>query len=318
MNGKPASAGYYNSVAVEKAAQMEGIWARSINGDAFQDEVKDRAVRLIRENLGAVDLVVYSLAAPRRTDPDTGETYTSVLKPIGRAYTAKTVDTDKEIVQDVTIEPSDESEVASTVKVMGGEDWNRWIAALDAGGVLADGVTTVAYDYIGPEITWPIYRDGTIGQAKKHLLATAGELDARLGKRGGRALLSVNKAVVTQASSAIPVVPLYISILFKVMKEKKIHEGCIEQIQRLFQDRLFNDAPIELDECGRVRVDDWEMREDVQSEVRELWGHVTTENLNEISDFEGYRSDFLKLFGFGFPEIDYDRHTDPERFLAET
>jgi len=306
--GRTGSAGWYNSAAFENAARAAGLYAKSINGDAFSDGVKEKVIDLIKAGLGQVDAVIYSLASPRRTHPKTGQTFKSVLKPVGAPYTAKTVDTDKGIVSDITIEPATEQEIADTVEVMGGEDWVMWIEALHAAGVLAPGATTVAYSYIGPNVTWAIYRNGTIGRAKENLEASAALLT---GKYGVRARVSINKALVTQASSAIPVVPLYISALYKVMKEKGLHEGCIEQIQRLFAERLFNGAELQVDEAGRIRIDDWEMRPDVQEAVDKIWPVVTTENLGEITDIAGYRQEFLRLFGFGFEGVDYDAETEP-------
>lgn len=311
-NGRPASAGWYNSAAFEREAQIAGVYAKSINGDAFSDEVKAQTLDLIRADLGQIDLLVYSLASPRRTHPKTGETAKSVLKPLGESYTAKTVDTDKGLVTDITIEPASEQEVADTVNVMGGEDWRMWVDALADAGLLADGFTTVAYSYIGPDITWAIYRNGTIGAAKEDLEKTSHDLAAQLAERNGRSYVSVNKALVTQASSAIPVVPLYISLLYKVMKEQGLHEGCIEQIYRLFAERLYGDDKPQLDEKGRIRIDDWEMRDDVQAAVARLWPEVSTENLETVSDIAGYREEFLKLFGFGLESVDYEADVDPE------
>lgn len=312
-NGKPASAGWYNSVAFEEEARQAGLWARSLNGDAFSNELKEQAIAAIREKMGQVDLVVYSLASPRRTDPKTGETFRSTLKPIGEPYTAKNLDTDKKRITDITIEPATREEIDHTVKVMGGEDWELWIEALGEASVLAPGATTCAFDYIGPEVTWPVYTNGSIGQAKKHLRETAARLDAMLKVDRGRAFVSVNKAVVTQASSAIPVVPLYISILFKVMKEKGLHEDTIHQINRLFRTQMYNDGYLHFDDEGRVRVDDWEMREDVQEAVKEIWPRVTTDTIDELTDFEGYQENFLRLFGFGMDGVDYAAETNPER-----
>jgi enoyl-[acyl-carrier protein] reductase/trans-2-enoyl-CoA reductase (NAD+) len=237
-------------------------------------------------------------------------THSSTLKPVGAPFTAKTVNTDKGTVSDITIEPASEQEIADTTAVMGGEDWEMWIAALEAGGVLAPGALTVAYSYIGPDITWAIYRNGTIGRAKEDLEATAARLHARLAERGGRAFVSVNKALVTQASSAIPVVPLYISMLYKVMKAHGLHEGCIEQIQRLFADRLASAEPA-ADDAGRIRIDDWEMRPEIQAEVAAIWPQATTDNLESLTDIAGYRTEFLKLFGFGLPGVDYEAETSP-------
>jgi enoyl-[acyl-carrier protein] reductase/trans-2-enoyl-CoA reductase (NAD+) len=311
-NGKPASAGWYNSCAFERVAHAAGLYAKSVNGDAFSDEIKARVVGLIKADLGQVDLVVYSLASPRRTHPRTGVTAKSVLKPIGKPFLAKTVDTDKGIVSDITIEPATEQEIADTITVMGGEDWEMWIDALAAAGTLAAGAKTVAYSYIGPNVTHAIYRAGTIGRAKEDLEATAKRLSAKLSAHGGAAYVSVNKALVTQASSAIPVVPLYISLLYKVMKHAGLHEGCIEQIERLFADRLCNGASPQLDAEGRIRIDDLEMRDEIQDAVETVWPAVTTENLATVSDIAGYREEFLRLFGFGLPDVDYEADVDPD------
>lgn len=309
--GKTASAGWYNSVAFEKAAHAAGLYAKSINGDAFSDAIKQQTIDLIRRDLFQVDVVIYSLASPRRTHPRSGTTHSSTLKPIGAPFTAKTVNTDKGTVNDITLDTASEQEIADTVAVMGGEDWAMWIEALSAAGVLAPNAVTVAYSYIGPDLTWAIYRNGTIGKAKEDLEATAHRLTAKLAAGGGRALVSINKALVTQASSAIPVVPLYISLLYKVMKEKGLHEGCIEQIQRLFADRFAPGGNLQLDDQGRVRIDDWEMKPEVQAAVAEVWPQTTTENLESISDIAGYRTEFLKLFGFGLPGVDYAADVDP-------
>lgn len=310
-NDRPATAGWYNSAAFEKAAHKDGLYAKSINGDAFSDDIKRQTIELIKADLGQIDLLIYSLASPRRTHPKTGAVAKSALKTTGEPFTAKTVDTDKGVITDITIGPATPEEEAETVAVMGGEDWKFWIDELEAAGVLAQGFKTVAYSYIGPVITWAIYRNGTIGRAKEDLENTALQLTKRLQPLGGQAYVSINKALVTQASSAIPVVPLYISLLYKVMKEKGLHEGCIEQIHRLFAARLYNNASPQLDEKSRIRIDDWEMRDDVQSEVKELWLKVNTENLESISDMQGYRTEFLKLFGFGLPSVDYAKEVDP-------
>ncbi len=306
---RTGTAGWYNSVAFEREAHAAGLYAKSINGDAFSDAVKEQVIATIKADLGTVDAVIYSLASPRRTNPRTGVTHKSCLKPIGAAYSNKTVDTDRGIVSEVNIEPASDADIADTVAVMGGEDWEMWMDALEAAGVLAPGVVTVAYSYIGPSLTWAIYRNGTIGRAKEHLEETADRISAKLADKEGRAWVSVNKALVTQASSAIPVVPLYISLLYRVMKAKGLHEGCIEQIQRLFATRLAgNPQP---DEDGRIRIDDWEMREDIQAEVASLWEKVSTENLADISDIAGYRAEFLKLFGFRLEGIDYEAEAEP-------
>ena len=308
---KSGSPGWYNSYAFEELAKSEGLYARSINGDAFSDDIKNKTIEEIKKNMGQVDCVIYSLASPRRQDPKSGEIYKSCLKPIGQTYTQKTVNTDKAEVEEITIESANDDEINQTVKVMGGEDWELWIDALREANVLAPSVTTMAYSYIGPELTWSVYKDGTIGRAKIHLEQSCQRINEKIAEDGGRAYVSVNKAVVTQASSAIPVVPLYISVLFKKMKEEGIHEDCIEQIYRLFSERLSSDP--QLDSEGRIRIDDWEMRDDIQQSVAEAWKKINTDNLSEISDFEGYQSDFLKLFGFGIPGINYDAETDPIR-----
>ncbi len=311
-NGKPATAGWYNSCAFEQAAHAAGLYAKSINGDAFSDEIKARTVELVHADLGQVDLVVYSLASPRRTHPKTGVTAKSVLKPIGAPFTAKTVDADKGAVSEITIPPANEQEIADTVTVMGGEDWEMWIDALASAGALAPDARTVAYSYIGPALTHAIYRAGTIGRAKEDLEATAKRLGHKLSRQGGAAYVSVNKALVTQASSAIPVVPLYISLLYKAMKSRGLHEGCIEQMWRLFAERLHHGAPPPLDGEGRVRLDDWEMRPEIQQAVAAAWPAVTTENLDALSDIRGYREEFLRLFGFGLPDVEYEAEVDPE------
>ena len=303
--GKTASPGYYNSLAFEAAAGKAGLYAKSINGDAFSNEVKTQTIDLIKADLGQVDLVIYSLASPVRQHPVTGVLHRSVLKPIGDTFTDKTVDFHTGIVSDVTITPCSDEDIANTVEVMGGEDWAMWMDALLNAGVLAEGAMTVAYSYIGPKVTEPVYRKGTIGMAKDHLEATAFKITDDLAKIGGKAFVSVNKALVTQASSAIPVIPLYISLLYKIMKAEGTHEGCIEQIQRLFSARLYTNGVIPVDEKGRIRIDDWEMNDEVQKEVAELWKGATTENLTSIGDLAGYKSDFLNLFGFGFDGVDY-------------
>ncbi|WP_432713700.1 enoyl-ACP reductase FabV [Pedobacter sp.] len=304
--GKPGSAGWYNTSAFEHQAHEAGLYAKSINGDAFSKEIKEKTLDLIKADLGQIDLVIYSLASPRRTHPETGVIYNSVLKPIGQSFSNKTVDFHTGNVSEISIEPANEQEIENTVMVMGGEDWEMWIDALKAADLLAPGATTVAYSYIGPSLTEAVYRKGTIGRAKDHLEATAFSLSDKLKDINGKAYISVNKALVTQASSAIPVIPLYISLLYKVMKEKGIHEGCIEQIQRLFQDRLYNNGELLLDEKGRIRIDDLEMRADVQAKVAELWAQATTENLPDIGDLKGYSTDFFNLFGFEVPGVDYE------------
>ncbi len=312
---RTASAGWYNTVAFENAARTAGHYARSINGDAFSDEIKAQTIAAIKEDLQQVDLVVYSLASPRRTHPRTGESFSSVLKPIGDSYSSKTVNVQTGEVSDISIETASEEEIAHTTAVMGGEDWEMWIHALDGAGVLAEGVHTVAYTYIGPELTHPVYRDGTIGRAKNHLEQTGLTLNEYLQNKNGSAHVSTNKAMVTQSSAAIPVVPLYISLLYKIMKEKDCHENCIQQMYRLFADRLYTDAPPASDDQGRIRIDDWEMRQDVQAAVAALWSSVNTETLEAVSDINSYREEFLGLFGFGFDGIDYAADIDPDRPL---
>jgi len=314
--GRPATPGWYNSIAFTRAAQAAGLYAGNINGDAFSTEIKQQAIAAIAKDLGPVDLVIYSLASPRRTHPVTGVVHKSCLKPLGAPYTNKTVDTDKGVVSEITIDPANEAEAADTVAVMGGEDWEMWMQALADAKLLAPGATSVAYSYIGPVHTWPIYKDGTIGRAKIDLERAARAIDARLKAHGnGRAFISVNKALVTQASSAIPVVPLYISILYKIMKAAGTHEGCIEQMQRLFATQLYNGSTIRFDSEGRVRVDDWEMRPEIQDKVSAVWPQVTTENLAALTDIEGYRAEFLKLFGFGLPGVNYDAEVEPHQSL---
>ena len=310
MPGKTASAGWYNSVAFENEAHKAGLYAKSINGDAFSDEVKEQTIAMIKEDLGQIDLIIYSLASPVRTHPKTGVTHRSVLKPIGEKFTNNTVDFHTGKVSEVSIEPCSGDDIENTVIVMGGEDWKMWIDMMKKENVLAQGAITVAYSYIGSSLTEAVYRNGTIGKAKDHLEATAFEITDLLNDIGGKAYVSVNKALVTQASSAIPVIPLYISLLYKTMKAKGLHEGCIEQIQRLFQDRLFSGKDVPVDEKGRIRIDDWEMRDDVQNEVASLWNEVTTENLSQLGDLEGYRKEFYQLFGFDVPNVDYSKDTD--------
>ncbi len=308
---KPGTAGWYNTAEFEKQAKAAGLYAKSVNGDAFSDEIRQLTVDLVKKDLGKVDLVIYSLASPKRKNPKDGIVYDSTLKPVGQPFKAKTLNTDKEMVTDIEIQPANETEMANTVQVMGGDDWELWMDAMLKAGVLAEGVKTIAYSYIGPEITWAIYRNGTIGKAKEDLENRAKKITGMLSGIKGSALVSVNKAVVTQASSAIPVVPLYISLLFKVMKEKGTHEGCIEQIHRLYAKHLYNGNKPQLDEAGRIRMDDWEMEPATQKAVMDLWPTVTTENLKEISDYASYKAEFLKLFGFGLDKIDYEADVNP-------
>ena len=308
---RTGTAGWYNSAAFEKAATEAGLYAKSLNGDAFSHEAKTKAIEVIKSDMGKIDLVVYSLASPVRKDPDSEDVYRSVLKTTGGEYTNKNLNTDKALIEEVTIGAATQEEIDNTIKVMGGEDWELWVNALDEAGVLAEGVKSVSYSYIGPELTWPIYTEGTIGMAKKDLEVVRERLNDKLAEKyNGSAFVSVNKALVTQASSAIPVVPLYISILYKEMKAQGLHEGCIEQIQRLFADRLYGED-LQLDDNKRIRIDDWEMREDIQTAVAKSWDTISNENLADLADFEGYQKEFLKLFGFGLDGVDYDADTDP-------
>ena len=308
--GKTATPGWYNSAAFETEAQNAGLYAKSINGDAFSSEVKQQTIDLIKADLGQVDMVIYSLASPVRMHPVTGVLHRSVLKPIGQTFSNKTVDFHTGLVSQVTIEPANQDDIDNTVVVMGGEDWKMWIDALKNAGTLANGATTIAYSYIGPEVTEAVYRKGTIGRAKDDLEATAFKITDDLKSLNGKAYVSVNKALVTQASSAIPVIPLYISLLYKIMKAEGVHEGCIEQIQRLFEQRLYTGKEVPTDDKGRIRIDDWEMRDDIQDRIKALWEKATTENLSEIGDLAGYKQDFLNLFGFGFEGVDYNVDTN--------
>lgn len=307
--GRTASAGWYNTAAFETEAHKDGLYAKSINGDAFSKEIKEKTIQLIREELGQIDLLIYSLASPVRTHPDTGVRYKSTLKPIGESYTNKTVDFHTGEVKEVTIEPSSGDDIENTITVMGGDDWQLWVNALQEANLMTPNFKTIAYSYIGPKLTEPVYRKGTIGRAKDHLEATAFRISESLKKLNGEAYVSVNKALVTQSSSAIPVIPLYISLLYKIMKTEGLHEGCIEQIARLFNERLYRDE-IPTDEKGRIRIDDWEMRPDVQEQVATLWQKATTDSLPQIGDLEGYSTEFFKLFGFKVDGVDYDKEVN--------
>lgn len=305
-DGRTASAGWYNTAAFEEFAHADGLYAKTINGDAFSQQIKDEVIALIKKDWGKVDMVVYSLAAPRRTTSD-GTVYSSVLKTTGDDFTNKTIDVKTETISEITVPPATESEIFATVKVMGGEDWKEWIGALKSADAIEDGAVTVAYSYIGPELTHPIYKDGSIGRAKAHLAATAKEITKSID--GVAAYVSVNKALVTQSSSAIPVVPLYISILYKIMKEAGVHEGCIEQMQRMFAEKLFADG-VKTDSEGLIRLDDWEMREDIQKKVAEVWEKISDGNIKEFADLDGYRKDFNMLFGFDADGVDYEADCD--------
>lgn len=312
---KTASAGWYNSAAFEKLAKEEGLYAKSINGDAFSNEIKQQTIDLIKKDLGKVDLVIYSIASPRRTHPVTGEVFNSVLKPIGAPCTVKTVDFHSKQVSETTIEPAVEEEIRQTVAVMGGEDWAMWMNALKEADVLEQGAVTIAYTYVGPDMTHAIYRKGTIGRAKDDLEATAGKITENLNSIGGNAYVSINKAVVTQASAAIPVISIYISVLFKVMKEMNIHEGTIEQMYRMLSDRVYS-GNLKLDGKGRICMDDWEMRPEVQARVAKYWAEANNENITEISDVEEYRKEFFRLFGFEFDGVDYGQDVDVDVKIA--
>jgi len=312
---KPGSAGWYNSAAFHGLAEAEGLYAKSINGDAFSDEIKAKTIETIKADLGQVDLVVYSLASPRRTDPKSGEVYSSTLKPIGSDITIRGINTDKKIVEEVTVPAATEEEIAGTVKVMGGEDWQLWIEALSEAEVLAEGAKTTAYTYLGAEPTWDIYWNGTIGAAKKDLDEKAKAINDKLAPIDGEARVSVLKAVVTQASSAIPVMPLYLSMLFKIMKAEGTHESCIEQVELLFRESLYGDNP-KLDEDGRLRADYKELAPHVQQQVSDLWQQVQSDNIDALTDFKGYQTEFLQLFGFEMPGVDYDAEVNPEVPIA--
>ena len=311
---RTGTAGWYNIEAFRQASVAAGLPAWNINGDAFSDDIKADVETIVRKHLGQIDFLVYSIAAPRRIDPDTGEIYSSVIKPIGRTFTAKTVDFQTGEVGRVSAEPASEEEIHQTIKVMGGEDWLRWVKWMMSAGLLERGFLTIAFSYIGSEQTRALYRDGTIGAAKKDLEEKTAAINRMLQPIGGRALISVNKALVTRASAVIPAVPLYIALLYKVMKEKQLHEGCIQQMHRLYRDFLFSGSPPAVDAKGRIRIDDWEMREDVQKEVAGLWQLADTENLKQLADIEGLRDEFLRHHGFGMPEVDYKQDVRPDIF----
>ena len=307
---KTGSAGWYNSAAFHKYAASENLYAKSINGDAFSDDIKQKTIDIIKTDLGKIDLVIYSLAAPRRQHPKTGEIFNSTLKPIGKNVTLRGINTDKEEIQEFSLDAASEDDILQTVAVMGGEDWSMWIEALSDADVLAEGASTSAFTYVGEKATWDLYWNGTIGRAKKDLDKKVKDISATLSSIGGKASVSVLKAVVTQASSAIPIMPLYLSLLFKVMKEKGTHEGCIEQLYRLYTECLYSEEP-RLDDIGRLRVDELELRPEVQENVITAWANVTNENLHQLTDFKGYKEEFIKLFGFGISNVDYDAETDP-------
>ncbi len=309
---KTATAGWYNVAAFHDRAMKAGRYAKTINGDAFSDEIKQQVIAAIKADLGQVDLVIYSLAAPRRTDPKTGEVFKSTLKPVGQAYTTKTYDTDKDKVHEVTLEPANQDEIDQTIKVMGGEDWELWMQALNDAGVLAQNAKTTAYTYIGKELTWPIYGHATIGKAKEDLDRAAAAINQQYADKQVNAYVSSLKALVTQASSAIPVMPLYISLIYKVMKQEGTHEGCIEQVYGLFEQKLLQTDP-QTDEVNRLRMDGKETNEQTQAKIKALWDQVTQENFHELSDYEGYHHEFLRLFGFDVDGVDYDADVSPLR-----
>lgn len=313
--GKTGTAGWYNSAAFHKFAEGKGLYAKSINGDAFSDEIKQKTIEVIRQDLGQVDLVVYSLASPRRKHPKTGEVFSSTLKPIGQSLTQRGLDTDKVIIKEITLEPATQAEIDNTVAVMGGEDWQMWIDALAAAGVLAPGAKTTAFTYLGEKVTRAIYWNGTIGAAKKDLDKKVLDIRAKLGASGGDARVAVLKAVVTQASSAIPVMPLYLAMLFKIMKANGTHEGCIEQLVELYKDNLYGATP-RLDEEGRIRTDYKELEPAVQDEIEKTWNLVENDNINTLTDFASYRQEFLRLFGFDIAGVDYEADVDPVTPIA--
>lgn len=308
---KPGTAGWYNAAAFESEAHKAGLYAKSLNGDAFSHDAKNKAIELIKKDMGKIDLVVYSLASPVRKMPDTGEVIRSCLKPIGDTYKSTAIDTNKNVIIEAEIEPATEEEIRDTVTVMGGEDWELWISALSDADVLADNCKSVAYSYIGSDITWPIYWDGALGKAKQDLDRASNALNAKLSATGGQANIGVLKSVVTQASAAIPVMPLYLAMCFKVMRAKGLHEGCMDQVYRLYNTGLYGNAA-QLDDDRRYRMDDWELRDDVQQACREIWPTVTTENLFDITDYQQYKDEFLKLFGFGIASIDYEADVAPQ------
>ncbi|GAC16937.1 enoyl-ACP reductase FabV [Aliiglaciecola lipolytica] len=307
---KTATAGWYNTAAFHQQAKQAGIYAQTINGDAFSNEIKQQVIDTLKADMGKVDLIIYSLASPRRTDPETGEVYKSTLKPVGQDYKTKTYDTDKDLIHEVELEAASEEEIANTIKVMGGEDWELWLNALAEADLLADNCKTTAYTYIGKELTWPIYGQATIGKAKEDLDRAASEIIKQHSDKNVVAYVSSLKALVTQASSAIPVMPLYISLIYKVMKQEGTHEGCIEQISGLFQQKLLVDSP-ETDEANRLRMDGKETNEATQAVIKGLWDQVTQENFHQLSDYAGYHHEFLKLFGFDIDGVDYEQDVDP-------
>ncbi|MCY7296187.1 enoyl-ACP reductase FabV [Alteromonas sp. a30] len=307
---RTGTAGWYNTAAFHQESKNAGVYAKTINGDAFSREIKEQAIDAIKQDLGSVDLVIYSLASPRRVDPSDGKVYKSTLKPIGQAYTTKTYDTDKDRIHDISLEPANDEEIANTIKVMGGEDWELWMQALNEAGVLAQGCKTTAYTYIGKELTWPIYGQATIGKAKEDLDRAAAAINENYQNLSVSAHVSSLKALVTQASSAIPVMPLYISLIYKVMKEEGTHEGCIEQIAGLYTEKLYSENA-SVDETNRFRMDGKETNDATQAKIKKLWDQISQENFHELSDYKGYHKEFLHLFGFGFESVNYEEDVNP-------
>jgi len=312
---KTGSAGWYNTAAFQTAAEAEGLWSKNINGDAFSNEIKQKTIDTIRAELGKVDCIIYSLASPRRTDPNTGEVFSSTLKPIGNAVTTKNLNTSKREIDEVTVEAANQDDIDNTIKVMGGEDWEMWIDALKDADVLADNFKTTAYTYIGKELTWPIYGHATIGKAKEDLDRATAAIKAATEDLNGEAYVSSLNAVVTQASSAIPIMPLYISALFKVMKADGTYEGTIEQIHALFNENLYGDSP-RFDEGGHLFQNYKELEDDVQARVQTIWDSVDTSSIDELTDYVGYHNEFLRLFGFGIDTVDYEQDVNPVAPIA--
>ena len=306
---KTGTAGWYNTASFHAKASKAGLYAKTLNGDAFSKEIKQQVIDTLKADMGKVDLVIYSLASPRRTDPETGEVYKSTLKPVGQSYKTKTYDTDKNLIHEIALEPANEDEIQQTIKVMGGEDWELWLDALGAADLLADDCKTTAYTYVGKELTWPIYGQATIGKAKEDLDRAAASIVKTKADKKVQAYVSSLKALVTQASSAIPVMPLYISLIYKVMKEEGTHQGCIEQIYDLFTDKLTQAQP-EVDQLGRLYMNNKETNDATQAKIKALWDEVTQENFHELSDYAGYHHEFLKLFGFDLSGVDYDAEVE--------
>ena len=312
---RPGTAGWYNTCAFTKYAKEANLYAKNVNADAFSNECREKVIEIIKSDLGKVDMVVYSLAAPVRKMPDSGEVVRSALKPIGQTYTSTAIDTNKNEIITASLEPATDEEIANTVKVMGGQDWELWIEALKNADVLAEGCKTVAYSYIGTEITWPIYWHGSLGKAKEDLDRAAKANMQRLASLSGEAHVAVLKSVVTQASSAIPVMPLYISLCFKVMREQGVYESVIEHILRMFKEIYSN--KVNMDDNNRIRMDGWELQDSIQNKCKELWSQVKTENLYEISDYADYKKQFLQLFGFEVEGVDYSKDVNPEQDIPE-